>query len=565
MKLSTKLFGGFASVGVILAAVSAISSTGLFQVNEKMNTSIHNSTLIDASMEMKYAVARDMQMLMEILASNSAGDLKKVWQEHQRFVNVFDTYAEAMLNGAETKDGTIFRTDDQGLRAIVTGVEQLPNSKFVPSIQSLYDLKVRELRGEKIDAAEMDKLDTLADDFGEQVLEKLGGVEEGAKKIIEQSKGEALASLTRANWILAIATIVGLAGSAVLGLLISRSITQPVNRVVTFTEAIAKGNLTQQLDIRQKDEIGAMTVSLNTMVAQLRAMIGEIINGVGQLTASSKDLDKTSQELASAATATSQNSGTVAVAAEEMSANVQTVASAMEQSAAGVNMVASSSEEMTATVNEIARNAEKARAISEGAVSQSESTTIRMAELTESAKRISRVTETITEISEQTNLLALNATIEAARAGDAGKGFAVVANEIKELARQTASATVDIKRQIEEMQATTTTTVEDIRDIAKVIVDINSIIAGIAAAVEEQSTASTEISTSIAQASQGIAEVNENVAQTAVVVEDITRSINGINQQSSQVSRASDQVKQSVTSLAHLAGQLDSLVSRFAV
>ena len=565
MKLSTKLFGGFASVGVILAAVSAISSTGLFQVNEKMNTSIHNSTLIDASMEMKYAVARDMQMLMEILASNSAGDLQKVWQEHQRFVNVFDTYAEAMLNGAETKDGTIFRTDDQGLRAIVTGVEQLHNSKFVPSIQSLYDLKVRELRGERIDAAEMDKLDTLADDFGEQVLEKLGGVEEGAKKIIEQSKGEALASLTRANWILAIATIVGLAGSAVLGLLISRSITQPVNRVVTFTEAIAKGNLTQQLDIRQKDEIGAMTVSLNTMVAQLRAMIGEIINGVGQLTASSKDLDKTSQELASAATATSQNSGTVAVAAEEMSANVQTVASAMEQSAAGVNMVASSSEEMTATVNEIARNAEKARAISEGAVSQSESTTIRMAELTESAKRISRVTETITEISEQTNLLALNATIEAARAGDAGKGFAVVANEIKELARQTASATVDIKRQIEEMQATTTTTVEDIRDIAKVIVDINSIIAGIAAAVEEQSTASTEISTSIAQASQGIAEVNENVAQTAVVVEDITRSINGINQQSSQVSRASDQVKQSVTSLAHLAGQLDSLVSRFAV
>lgn len=565
MKLSTKLFGGFASVGVILAAVSVISSTGLFQVNEKMNTSIHNSTLIDASMEMKYAVARDMQMLMEILASNSAGDLQKVWQEHQRFVNVFDTYAEAMLNGAETKDGTIFRTDDQGLRAIVTGVEQLHNSKFVPSIQSLYDLKVRELRGERIDAAEMDKLDTLADDFGEQVLEKLGGVEEGAKKIIEQSKGEALASLTRANWILAIATIVGLAGSAVLGLLISRSITQPVNRVVTFTEAIAKGNLTQQLDIRQKDEIGAMTVSLNTMVAQLRAMIGEIINGVGQLTASSKDLDKTSQELASAATATSQNSGTVAVAAEEMSANVQTVASAMEQSAAGVNMVASSSEEMTATVNEIARNAEKARAISEGAVSQSESTTIRMAELTESAKRISRVTETITEISEQTNLLALNATIEAARAGDAGKGFAVVANEIKELARQTASATVDIKRQIEEMQATTTTTVEDIRDIAKVIVDINSIIAGIAAAVEEQSTASTEISTSIAQASQGIAEVNENVAQTAVVVEDITRSINGINQQSSQVSRASDQVKQSVTSLAHLAGQLDSLVSRFAV
>lgn len=565
MKLSTKLFVGFASIGAILAAVSGISSTGLFQVNEKMTISIHNSTLIDAAMEMKYAVARDMQMLMEILAADSTSDLQQAWQKHQGFVKQFDTYGEAMLNGAETEDGTIFRTDDERLRFIVTGADQLHNSKFVPAVQALYDLKQKALRGEKIEPAEMDKIDKQADEVGEEVLEKLGGIEEGAKKIIGQSKEEALASLTRANWILAIATILGLVGSALLGVLISRSITKPVAEAVAFTEAIASGNLTLQLDIRQKDEIGAMAASLNAMVAQLRSMIAEITRGVRQLTTSSNDLDKTSNELSSAVNATSENSGAVAVAAEEMSANVQTVASAMEQSAAGVNMVASSSEEMSATVSEIARNAEKARAISEGAVNQSESATARMGELTDSANRISRVTETITEISEQTNLLALNATIEAARAGDAGKGFAVVANEIKELARQTASATVDIKRQIEEMQTTTTTTVEDIRNIAKVIVDINSIIGGIAAAVEEQATASTEISTSIAQASQGISEVNENVAQTAVVVEDITRSITGINQQSSQVSKGSNQVKQSVASLSDLAVQLDGLVRRFAV
>ena len=565
MKLSTKLLAGFASVGAILAAVSGISSTGLFQVNEKMTTSIHNSTLIYAAMEMKYAAARDMQMLMEILAADSAGGLQRAWQEHQNFIRQFDTYGKAMLNGAETEDGTIYRTDDEGLRAIVTAADQLHNSTFAPSVQTLYDLKVKELRGEKIDRAEMNALDSQADEVGEQILEKLGGVEEGAKKIINQSKEEALAALTRANWILAIATILGLAMSGVLGVLISRSITRPVAKAVAFTEAIASGNLTQQLDISQKDEIGAMAASLNAMVAQLRSMIAEIVSGVSQLTTSSHDLDKTSNELSLAASATSENSGAVAVAAEEMSANVQTVASSMEQSAAGVNMVASSSEEMSATVSEIARNTEKARAISEGAVNQSESATVRMGELTASANRISRVTETITEISEQTNLLALNATIEAARAGDAGKGFAVVANEIKELARQTASATVDIKRQIEEMQTTTTTTVADIRNIAKVIVDINSIIGGIAAAVEEQSTASAEISTSIAQASQGISEVNENVAQTAVVVEDITRSITGINQQSSQVSKGSNQVKQSVASLAHLAGQLDGLVRRFAV
>jgi len=77
-----------------------------------------------------------------------------------------------------------------------------------------------------------------------------------------------------------------------------------------------------------------------------------------------------------------------------------------------------------------------------------------MTELGMAAQTVDKVTEAITEIFEQTNLLALNATIEAARAGEAGKGFAVVANEIKELAKQTATATHNIKQQIEGVQQT---------------------------------------------------------------------------------------------------------------
>jgi methyl-accepting chemotaxis protein len=185
--------------------------------------------------------------------------------------------------------------------------------------------------------------------------------------------------------------------------------------------------------------------------------------------------------------------------------------------------------------------------------------------LGESARKIGRVTETITEISDQTNLLALNATIEAARAGDAGKGFAVVANEIKELARQTAAATVDIKNQIGEMQNTTTATVADIEHISEVILEINNVINGIATAVEEQSATSNEISSSIAQASQGIGEVNENVAQSTLVTQEITRDIAGINQQSKQVGDGSEQVQTSAQGLASLATQLDKLIKQFKV
>ena len=382
-----------------------------------------------------------------------------------------------------------------------------------------------------------------------------------AKEAGKQAKSNAGTAATLIYIILAIA----LALSVVFALFIVRSITGPVGKASALAEAMAGGDLTAKIDLDQKDEIGVMAKSLNLMVEQLGAMIRDIVINAGSLTSSSNDLASVSRQLSSAAQNTAAQSSSVAAATEEMSVNIQSVSAAMEQSSCNVNMVASATEEMTSTVNEIAQNAEKARSISEGAVTQSRVASEKMAILGESARKIGRVTETITEISEQTNLLALNATIEAARAGEAGKGFAVVANEIKELARQTAAATVDIKNQINEMQVTTSTTVEDIEKISEVIVEINNVINGIATAVEEQSAASKEIATNISQASQGIAEVNENVAQTTVVISDITRDIAGINQQSTQVGEGSSQVQLSAQGLADLAVQLENLVRKFKV
>lgn len=359
--------------------------------------------------------------------------------------------------------------------------------------------------------------------------------------------------------------IIALVLSIILSIVIIRSITNPVGKASDMAKIMAKGDFTAKLDIDQKDEVGIMAHSLNSMSEQLSSMIRDILSGVNRLTASSQDLASVSQQLSSAARDTSDKANTVATATEEMSTNIQSVSAAMEQSSSNVSMVASSTEEMTSTINEIAQSAEKARSISEGAVKQSQVASKKMAILGESARKIGRVTETITEISEQTNLLALNATIEAARAGDAGKGFAVVANEIKELARQTAAATVDIKNQISEMQDTTSTTVADIEKISEVIVEINNVINGIATAVEEQSAASSEISSNISQASQGIAEVNENVAQSTIVIADITRDIAGINQQSNQVGESSNQVQLSAQGLSELAVQLDHLANRFKI
>ena len=406
--------------------------------------------------------------------------------------------------------------------------------------------------------------DTL-DKLGPEIVDLTDAINLSFLKAQEDLSPQLAEVSGKATLTVLLVSLIVIVFGAVIGVLLTRAIIGPVRKTVAFAETMAGGDFTQKLDVAQSDEIGSMATALNTMVDQLGGMVKEIVAGVNTLTDSASELTTVSGRLNVAAEATSGKSTLVASSAEEMNSNMQSVSAAMEESAANIGIVATATEEMTATVNEIAKNADKARTMSANAVEQSQQTTAKMTSLGASADKIGRVTETITEISEQTNLLALNATIEAARAGEAGKGFAVVANEIKELAKQTAAATVDIKNQITEMQTTTAVTVTDIEKIAKVIEEINEMINSIATAVGEQSAAAGEIAGNISQASMGIAEVNENVAQSTVVVNEITREIAEINVQSNQVETGSAQVRTSAASLSELSTQLRGLVNRFRV
>ncbi len=197
--------------------------------------------------------------------------------------------------------------------------------------------------------------------------------------------------------------------------------------------------------------------------------------------------------------------------AEETSAQISLVSDSSDQVNKNVQVVAASAEEMSASIKEISKNAADALQVAQSAVTVTDSTNDTIKRLGESSTEIGNIVKVVTSIAEQTNLLALNATIEAARAGEAGKGFAVVANEVKELAKETSTATEDIGKRIDVIQSDTKKAVDAIEQVTEIISRINEISSSIATAVEEQSITTTEIGRNVADAAKGVGEIAQNI------------------------------------------------------
>jgi len=235
-----------------------------------------------------------------------------------------------------------------------------------------------------------------------------------------------------------------------------------------------------------------------TVDAACRSFDDTVQAVIQSVVASTKELDATATDVRSLVSESGSQTAAVSSAAEQATNNLETIAAATEELSASVG-------EISAQVQSSAREA----------VAQAEQTNATVEILDQTASRIGEVVKMINAIAGQTNLLALNATIEAARAGEAGRGFAVVAGEVKSLAAQTATATEEISRQVEEIQGATGQAVAAIRSIGGAISGIDEKMTAIAAAVEQQRAATTEISRNFQQAAQGTREVTDTIGSVA--------------------------------------------------
>ncbi|GJE54203.1 MULTISPECIES: methyl-accepting chemotaxis protein [Methylobacterium] len=381
--------------------------------------------------------------------------------------------------------------------------------------------------------------------------------------VAEQSQGEAVSAVETLSRTLTMIGLCILFGTAVLGLLLARSIVRPLGALTRALASLAARETVAEVPgSRRRDEIGDIAravvtirdVSLEDAAQQLQTTEAVRLREEQARRTMLRDLaDRFEEtvggivgELTGAVEGLQSSSGIMGSAVEETSQRSTNVASAAHQTAGNVNAVASAAEELGTTVQEIGRQVEQAAGLSASAVQGALSTEQTMAALATAATRIGDVVGLVSTIAGQTNLLALNATIEAARAGDAGRGFAVVAAEVKELAGQTTRATDEIARQVAAIQTATHGTSDAIRDITAQIEAMNRVTTSIAAAVEEQGATTQEIVRSMVQASNGTSEMTTDIAEVARVADEAGSAAASVAQASDQLALQSGQLRSEV-------------------
>ncbi|MBF0416360.1 MAG: HAMP domain-containing protein [Magnetococcales bacterium] len=276
----------------------------------------------------------------------------------------------------------------------------------------------------------------------------------------------------------------------VIAYLLSQMIASALTKGVVFAQSIAGGDLTANIQLNQKDEVGLLAKAMQDMVEKLRQVIGDVAAAAGQVAAGSNQISDAAQGLSQGST----------------------------QQAASIEETSSAMEEMTSNISQNSDNAITTQTISQKAARDAEEGGMAVGEAVQAMKEIASKIGIIEEIARQTNLLALNAAIEAARAGEHGKGFAVVAAEVRKLAERSQSAAGEISQ----LSASSVSVAEKAGGIInKLVPDIQKtaeLIQEIAASSQEQNQGATQINQAIQQLDQVIqqnAGASEEMAATA--------------------------------------------------
>ena len=539
--------------------------------------------------------------------------------------DVLDRYCEALTKDPDVvvayvtnSQGDIITTyrneEDQALRQIIDGVEnlsiqdvvqQLSDNEMVFHVQKdiIQDLEVlgyvnlmvsRDAANKQ--AAEIaNGFDSMAD-VTAKIFETLrDGVASQIKK-----------STASSAWQSVVAGIVGIIIlTLAVAVLVDRLVIKPVTSVMNIISEMAKGHLSNRLNLKRSDEIGKMADSIDTlsdslenevldalskladgdlsfkvtpkdendalgnallkMSRNLNVTIQQIQENASDLTSSSETLSSVSGQLAAGSEEVSSQASNVAASTEQINVSSHDITITAEKMSLNMQKLAEVTNTISQEVREIGNKANQGSNISTNALDTVTTANTTIASLQEAADEIGIATATIEEITEQTKLLALNATIEAARAGDAGKGFAVVAGEVKELAKQSADAADSISSLIKGVQDRTENAAKAINEVSGIITQLNESSNSISTAVDNHSKETDNMLTIVTDSKNGATEVTESILSLAKGANEVASNIQGVSSGMDDSTKGVRKVSESAEELAGLANGLHELVKKFTL